>query len=671
MQKRLLGLLASAAIVFAACGGSASNPPATVGPAASGATGSAGASAPAVTSANFAFALDGEPTYFSLAYTDLPTSWVVGLIYTGMYRANNKLDVVPDMATALPTVSADGLTWTIKLKNGITWQDGTPFTADDVVFTFQLAASKNCTFIPSFCSDIQGNVATVSATDPSTVVFTLKAKYAPFLITDLTTPIMPKKAVTDSFTKFQTAAGKADAAAVKAEVDKVSKATGDKACDGSKTQPTTCLFAGYADAITALLQAGGITLPDQNAYKAADGTVDKEGYGQALFTQLQDLSTALTSSQTDQIAAAFRILDFQRNPIGTGPYKFVKYTAGDSVDLAAFSNYYAGAVGPQQVHIPIIKDNASEAAALQKGGQGGGIDWMTEITSDALSTLQGDQNITVTKSANFGYYFIAFNLRPGHIYSDQNLRTAFTMCIDHDATVNKATDGTGIPVYADIPPASWAYDPNVPKYTLDVAGAKKLIEQSGWTLGSDGIYAKGGQRLSTTLYVRAGKPQRISFAQLAADQLKACGIEISVKPADFSTVLLPLLSYPNKFDTYLGGWSTALDPDDSSIFGCDQIVTKTNPDANNFVGWCNKQADALLTQGRQTTDQAARKTIYAQFQTIVHNDVPYYFLWSDTQYAGLQKTVQATSNSVTNTDQIDTTSPLYYWNNDSWIVKTQ
>ena len=213
------------------------------------------------------------------------------------------------------------------------------------------------------------------------------------------------------------------------------------------------------------------------------------------------------------------------------------------------------------------------------------------------------------------------------------------MCIDHDATVQKATDGQGVPVYANVPPASWAFDPNVPKYTLDVAGAKTLIEKSGWTLGSDGIYQKAGKRLSTTLYVRSGRPQRISFAQLAADQLKACGIEIKVNPADFSTVLLPLLSYPNNFDTYLGGWSTALDPDDSSIFSCDQITTKASPDSNNFVGWCNKTADALLTQGRQETDQSKRGPIYAQFQTIIHNNIPYYFLWADKKSAGLSKSL--------------------------------
>ncbi|MFN8630777.1 MAG: peptide ABC transporter substrate-binding protein [Chloroflexota bacterium] len=685
LRRRYLGLIGAAAIVVSACGSSTASPAASTAPstAASAAPSAAASAAPseapsaAPASGDLKFVLDAEPTYFSLAYTDLPTSYVVGQIYSGMYRVNNKLAVIPDMATDLPQVSEDGLTWTVKLKTGIKWQDGSDFTSDDVKFTFDLAASKNCTFIPSYCSDIQGNVASVTAPDPTTVVFTLKAKFAPFLVTDLPTPIMPKKAVMDSFARFQTGSAKADPTAVKALLDKINTATGAKECTPTAVAPATpppapetCDYGFYVADMEAILTSAGIQLVgqlDKNLYKAEDGSTDNSAYGTALFGALTDLATSLTSQQTDQVAASFRLLDFQQKPVGTGAYVFAKYDSGASVQLTANPNYYAGPVGPANFYFQIIKDAASGAQALQKGE----VNWIYSVVSDALASLQADQNIQMANYADFGYYFIAFNLREGHIYSDPNLRTAFTMCIDHDATVDKATDGQGVPVYANVPPASWAFDPNTPKYTLDVAKAKSMIESSGWTLGSDGIYAKGDKKLSTTLYVRQGRPQRISFAQLAADQLKQCGIEIKVAPSDFSTVLLPLLSYPNKFDTYLGGWSTALDPDDSSIFGCDQVVTKEKPDANNFVGWCNKEADGLLTQGRQTTDQAQRKTIYSQFQAIVHNDVPYYFLWADQGHAAMSKSISAGTNTVVTDGTIDLTSPLYYWNQDTWKVAAQ
>ena len=668
MRKRLGSILAVSALVFAACGGTT----ATASPTTPGASTAPGASATAPASAapasaDFKFAVDGEPTYFSLAYTDLPTSWIVGLLYTGLYRASNKLVATPDMATALPENSADGLTWTVKIKPGIKWSDGSDFTSADVVFTFSLAKSKNCTFIPSFCGDISTNLASVTAPDASTVVFTLKNKFAPFLITDLTTPIMPKAAVTASFARFQASSGKVDATAVKALNDKIAAATTDKACDGSATAPATCNFATYTTDMEALLNAAGVTLPNKSAYVDTKGAPDPEGYANQLSTQLTDLGTSLAATADDQIAASFRIIDFNKAPVGTGPYKFNNYKPAESVTLDRNDAYYAGAVGPAHVFIPIIKDAASASAALQKGD----INWQTEITSDALAALKADAGLQIAEYPDFGYYFIAFNLRAPHVYSDLNLRTAFTMCIDHDATVQAATDGGGTPVYANVPPASWAFDPNTPKYTLDVAGAKALIEKSGWTLDSKGIYAKAGKELSTKLYVRQGRPQRVKFAQLAKDQLAKCGINIDVAESDFSTVLLPLLSFPNNFDTYLGGWSTALDPDDSSIFGISQITTKAAPDGNNFVGWNNTAADALLTQGAQELDQAKRKVIYSQFQAIVHNDVPYYFLWADLSHAGITKTVTGVPNTVATDGSIDLTSPLYYWNNDTWTVKGQ
>jgi len=244
------------------------------------------------------------------------------------------------------------------------------------------------------------------------------------------------------------------------------------------------------------------------------------------------------------------------------------------------------------------------------------------------------------------------------------LREAFSMCIDHDKTVDVATSSNGVPVYANTPPFSWAFNPDTPKYTYDVAGAKAKIEGAGWALGSDGVYAKGGKRLSTTLFVRVGRPQRLAFAQLARDQLKDCGIEVTVQEGDLNTVLIPkVLDYPNSFDTYLGGWSTSFDPDDYSIFSSTAIPTKDNPSANDFPGWKNAQADQLLTQGRQETDQAKRKDIYAQFQVLIHNELPYYFLWADKAHTGLSKRI-ATQNEPLDLKSVG----IDYWNQDAWTV---
>jgi ABC-type transport system substrate-binding protein len=645
-------LLATFAFVAAACTTGASPTPEPT------ATAPGATAPPAATSADFKFAVDGEPTYFSLAYTDLPTSWIVSLLYNGMYRIDDHLSVVPDIATGMPETSADGLTWTVKLRDDVTFHDGSAVTSADVKFTFDLALSPNCTYIPDFCSSIGDNVESIEAPDATTVVLKLKLKYAPFLI-QLASPIMPKTAVEASYAKFAAAAGGADAAAVAALAGKISTATAAEEC-GSDAPPPTCDAATYVAEAEAALTSAGVTLPDQNAYQA-DGQLDQSAYGQGLIDQLNDLNTTLAAGATDKIAAAFRLLDFQRNPIGTGPYKFAKYLAGQSVELDKNENYHAVPVGPAHVFIPIIKDAATASAALQQGE----INWQTEVTSDALATLKGDATLALSEFPDFGYYYIGFNLKEGKLYADKALREAFAMCIDHDQTVSVATEGNGIPIYANVPPASWAFSTDLPPYTYDVAAAKAKIEGAGWTLGADGVYAKDGVRLASDLYVRQGRPQRVRFGSLAKDQLAECGIEITVKEADFATVLLPLLSYPNNFVTYLGGWGTSIDPDDYSIFHSSKCTTKENPDDNNFICWNNPEGDKLLEEGRQELDQAKRKEIYGKFQVLIHNDVPYYFLWGDLAHRGYTKSVSSSTGTI------NLTSPLDYWNNDTWVIEAK
>jgi len=675
IKRRSLGLLGVIAIVAGACGGTT----ASGSPAASGASSApaASASAAAAGTGDFKFVVDSEPTTLATEPDDLPTSWITAEIYSSLYQPNYKLVYVPFLADAAPQTSADGLTWTIKLKTGVLFHDGSTMTSADVKFTYDLHLSKNCRGNPDVCSSISDNVASVDAPDPNTVVFHLKQKYAPFLSSGLgAVLILPKAAVEASFARFQQAAGAVAKSDVEALSKKVSDATAteDSAgkatpCADAKTAPATCKFSTYTAEIEALLGKAGIATLNKAQFNTAgdSGTeFDPEAYAQGIFGQVGDLERTLSASAIDQIAAAQKLIDFGKNPIGTGSFKFVKYNAGQNVELARWDKYFGGSTKVDPTKIPakafavVIRSSAAATTALGNDE----IQWQQKIESDAYNAVKTNPNVQIAEYPDNGYFYLAFNLRPGHLYADKALRQAFSMCIDHDKTVDVATGSNGVPVYANTPPFSWAFNPDTPKYTYDVPGAKKLIEGAGWTLGSDGVYAKAGKRLSSTLFVRVGRPQRLSFAQLARDQLKDCGIEVKVQEGDLNTVLIPkVLDYPNDFDTYLGGWSTALDPDDFSIFNSGEIPTKANPSANNFPGWKNPQADQLLKAGREELDQAKRKDIYFQFQILIHNELPYYFLWADKAHTGLSKTV------VSQNEPFDLKSVgINYYNIDAWTV---
>ncbi|MBA2299401.1 MAG: hypothetical protein H0W22_01365, partial [Chloroflexi bacterium] len=315
---------------------------------------------------------------------------------------------------------------------------------------------------------------------------------------------------------------------------------------------------------------------------------------------------------------------------------------------------------PPKAFAVVIRSSAAATAALGNDE----IQWQQKIESDAFLTVKDNPNVQMAEYADNGYFYLAFNLREGHLYADKALREAFSMCIDHAETVKVATGGNGVPVQANTPPFSWAYNPDVKPYTLDIAGAKAKIEGAGWALGGDGVYAKDGTRLSSTLFVRVGRPQRLAFAELARDQLKECGIEVVVQEGDLNTVLIPkVLDYPNDFETYLGGWSTSFDPDDYSIFHSSEIPSKEAISANNFPGWKNDKADELLENGRTELDQEKRKAIYKEFQDLIHDELPYMFLWADLAHTGLSKRI------ATQKDPLDLASvAINYYQTDAWTV---
>ena len=396
LRRRSLGLLGALAIGVAACGGAASPTPVPATPA-PGETPAPATEAPPAGSADFAFAVDGEPTYFSYAYTDLPTSWIVSLLYTGLYTVNNKLDVVPDLAGGLRRD-----------------ERGRPDLDRQAEARRQVPGRD------------RGQGLRRRLHLPARPVHELHVHPGRLL----EHPGQHRLGRGDRRLHRQVRP-EADLRPVRGH----RPLRGRRARGGGPRQlrPPPGLHRrgrpgrGHGPrredhrrhdgrGVQRRDPPAGVRLRHLHRRDGADPDVgrhhssptrrststrtarpNQSAYGSALFDQLRDLNTTLTATDIDQIAASFRILDFQRAPIGTGPYKFVKYTTGQSVELGRHEDYFGGPegakVGPAKVFIPIIKDAAAASAALQKGD----INWQTEITSDALATLKADPNLQIAE----------------------------------------------------------------------------------------------------------------------------------------------------------------------------------------------------------------------------------------------------------------------------------
>ncbi|MBA2299561.1 MAG: hypothetical protein H0W22_02190, partial [Chloroflexi bacterium] len=138
------------------------------------------------------------------------TARVASFLFDGLYGMDEHLAPIPKLAAALASVSPDGLTWTIRVRSGVTFHDGTDLTADDVVQTYEIAGSSKCRFARSLCAG--GILAGVAKVDDMTVAFTLRAPLASFATTHLGIWIESKTTVDASYARFRAGIGAVSAA---------------------------------------------------------------------------------------------------------------------------------------------------------------------------------------------------------------------------------------------------------------------------------------------------------------------------------------------------------------------------------------------------------------------------------------------------------------------------
>ncbi len=647
-RHRWLAPLAVVSLVVAACGGSQTS----TAPTASGGAEPSGA-APSASSA----AADQQITYvidsdlsggLSNAADNVPTAEATQFLYDGIYEFDETLTPVPDLATDLATISDDGLTWTVTLKPGVTFHDGTDLTAEDVVQTYQLAQSTNCTYSPAIC--LNAFLDNVEAVDDMTVAFTLKQKLSTFATIYLPViGIESKDAIDASYARYLEGRDQVTPAETKAFLDAVAQEeaapTGPAGEDGAPTVD----YAKFTADGEALLTKAGQALPDKAPF-TVDGVVDEGLYAQEVIGRVRALDTTFTASAIDALAAAYKYLDFQFQPIGTGPYKFVKYSSGELIEMTSNEDYFVAPPSVKSLYFPIIKDDLAGGQALAAGQA----DWKYSLTGPTYEEIKDNTALKFVEYPDFGFYSLYFNQREGTLFADKNLRQAVSYCMDKEATVAAATNGAGVAIYSEIPPASWAFPTQgLNTYPMDVAKAKQLIESSGWTLGSDGVYEKAGQKLSTVVAVRAGRPDRSKWMQLMSDQVKQCGMDIQYRETDFTALLNMLTTYPHinaaapetgkPFDAYFGGFSTGFDPDPFSLYHSSECSTPERPDTNNYICYANPEVDSLIEQGLVEFDQAARAQIYQEYAVVQSNDLPVLYAWADIAREGLQSTVDTTA----------------------------
>lgn len=585
-------------------------------------------------------ALGGEVGFMSNAANDAATEQITSLIYAGLYAADASMAPVPNLAADMCAVSDDSLTWTCTLREGLTFHNGEPITADDVAYTFQLALSPHCSFAASICSSIGPVLESASVTDERSVVFQLVTPYAPFALYGLAGIGIESKAVIEA--EYAQFAEAAQAHAV--TVEALTEQSDQLSAAGVAGDQAAC--AALIEAAEATIVGLGGPVPARGAYEFA-GDFDECAYIGALQALVVNATTSLALEGTDAVAAAYRLLGFNRDPVGSGPYALETYDPGYGVTLTAFADWWDGEPATSTFSLPIIPDVDVAAQALAEGE----VDWVSGLSPSARESVEAAQPVTILEYNGGGLFALIYQMHESvelpdgtewqGVFYDRTLRRAVQHCIDKPALVAAATGQSGVAIETDVPPASWAFNAELDAIERDVDAAADFIENQAtihtWTRGGDGIYVNEiGERLSAVVYVRQGQTERIDFMNALAAQVAECGIEIVLEPHDFQTVLRPSAMWPHvapgqpaPWDAYFAGFGDTMDPDPSALLHSSQCSSAERPDGSNFICFANDEIDLLIESGLAETDIGARAEIYRQYQVLIQEEQPYLLAWSN------------------------------------------
>jgi len=460
-----------------------------------------------------------EPTVFNplLPHIEVDDGIYMSL-FSPLWAVDPKGNFLPRLAAEIPTVanggvSEDGLQWQIKLRDGVTWHDGKPFTADDVKFTLDLINDPN---FPAGSRSGHELLRDLKVVAPNEISWRLDKPFSPYASILAWTFIVPQH-----------------------------------------------LLAGQSDPRTA---------------------------------------------------------PFMRAPVGTGPFKWSERVPGDHVTLTSNETYFDEGPYLERVVFKYIP----ELTVLYTQFRTGDIDYISlqGISADHYQEAKALPNRVVMPIPTAAIENFYFNLGLPQ-FKDPAVRQALYLSLDKKSIIDDLYYGLPRPSESYLPPASWAFDPELPKQVYDPARAKAMLDGAGWKAGRGGIREKDGVRLQFSNSTTAGNHLREQAQQLLQQNWQDIGVGMTIKNLP-AAVMWGEYWIQSHFETAIVGnnFMTGPDPAADDYFSSKAIPAQGGS-GNNTMQYAEPKLDMLMQQGAATLDRAKRIEAYRGVQALLRQNLPF------------------------------------------------
>jgi peptide/nickel transport system substrate-binding protein len=326
-----------------------------------------------------------------------------------------------------------------------------------------------------------------------------------------------------------------------------------------------------------------------------------------LLAALSDRAGMIASPSVFQRLGA----DFFKEPVCSGPFKYVERVAQDRIVLERFPGYWdAGRVHVDRVVFRMIPDSTVRLVNLQAGQ----LDMLQDLSPSDAGKVRGDAKLKLVTSPGLGYAAIGINTAHGPradtpFGRDPRVRAAFEAAIDRNVINQVALEGLFVPNNQTELPASPYFNKAIPVPGRDVAKARALLKEAGV------------EKLEIELQV-AKTPRDVQVAEIIQAMAAEAGIEVKVRSGESVSNIQAMTR--GDYQSSIHNWSGRADPDlNISIYIA----------ADSFQNWGkynNPAFEAALARGRAETDPVRRAAAYAEVTRIYTTDRPMIPLYNTT-----------------------------------------
>jgi len=329
---------------------------------------------------------------------------------------------------------------------------------------------------------------------------------------------------------------------------------------------------------------------------------------------------------------------FGRQPVGNGPFRFASWAPGQQLTLEA-NDAYPAALGGRPMLDRVVFRIVPEATTRLTEILTGAIDVNYTLLPDEARQVEGQRGVRLIHYPGREFLYVGWN-NEREPFRDPRVRQALGMAIDRSTLIDALMFGYGEPSGGMIPPWSPVH-PDVDALPYDPDGARQLLQQAGWVAGPDGILRRDGQPLRFTLMSSEDR-LRQDITVVIQQQLRQIGADVQVRAMEFQTLLQQ--HRERDYDSVVAGWildTFRVDP--TALFSCEEAANIGSP---NRAGYCNPDADRLMSAGLLETDDSRARDIWGEFSRLLQRDQPISFLVWTEQMAAVGDRLQGVEMDV-------------------------